>query len=152
MNLENKENLSNYQLLKRKPSLCSTSLPFNKLITVVQFFNSRDTDSAMVSLKFWRGKFSRPATGYECIAHAQTFDRGVVGTTAVTRMVKWFCWSAFCTNNFRTRNRQEESIKFYHLPRDPDVQASYTRILQTTGINWHSQGRSYLYANTQLRT
>ena len=38
MNLENKENLSNYQLLKRKPSLCSTSLPFSKLITVVQFF------------------------------------------------------------------------------------------------------------------
>ena len=31
----------------------------------------------MVSIKFWRGKFSRPATGYECIAHAQTFDRGV---------------------------------------------------------------------------
>ena len=31
----------------------------------------------MVSVKFWRGKFSRPATGYEYIAHAQTFDRGV---------------------------------------------------------------------------
>ena len=77
MNLENKENLSNYQLLKRKPSLCSTSLPFSKLITVVQFFFSRDTDSDMVSIKFWRGKFSRPATGYECIAHALTFDRGV---------------------------------------------------------------------------
>ena len=79
VNLENKENLSNYQLLKRKPPLCSTSLPFSKLITVVQFFNSRDTDSDMVSMKFWRGKFSRPATGYECIAHALAFDRGVVG-------------------------------------------------------------------------
>ena len=31
----------------------------------------------MVSLKFWRGKFSRPATGYECIAHALAFDRGL---------------------------------------------------------------------------
>ena len=31
----------------------------------------------MVSIKFWRGKFSRPATGYECIAHALAFDRGV---------------------------------------------------------------------------
>ena len=31
----------------------------------------------MVSIKFWRGKFSRPATGYECIAHAPAFDRGV---------------------------------------------------------------------------
>ena len=32
----------------------------------------------MVSIKFWRGKFSRPATGYECIAHALAFDRGVL--------------------------------------------------------------------------
>ena len=56
----------------------------------------------------------------------------------MTTMVKWFCCSAFCTNNFRTRNPQGESIKFYRLPRDPEVQASYTRILQTTGINWHS--------------
>ena len=63
MNLENKENLSNYQLLKRKPSVCSTSLHFSKLITVVQFFFSRDTGSALISIKFWRGKFSRPATG-----------------------------------------------------------------------------------------
>ena len=50
----------------------------------------------------------------------------------VTIMVKWFCCSAFCTNNFRTRNFQGESIKFYRLPRD------HTRILQTTGVNWHS--------------
>ena len=56
----------------------------------------------------------------------------------MTRMVKWFCCSAFCTNNFRTRNPQGESIKFYRLPRDPEVQAAYTRILRTTGINWHS--------------
>ena len=38
VNSENKENLSNYQLLKRKPSIFSTSLHFSKLITVVQFF------------------------------------------------------------------------------------------------------------------
>ena len=38
VNSENKENLSNYQLLKRKSSVCSTSLHFSKLITVVQFF------------------------------------------------------------------------------------------------------------------
>ena len=75
VNLENKENLSNYQLLKRKPSVCSTSLHFSKLISVVHIF-SRDTGSAMVLIKFWREKFSRPATGYECIAHALAFDRG----------------------------------------------------------------------------
>ena len=39
VNSENKENLSNYQLLKRKPSVCSTSLQFSKFITVVQFFS-----------------------------------------------------------------------------------------------------------------
>ena len=38
VNSENKENLSKYQLLKRKPSVCSTSLHFSKLITVVQIF------------------------------------------------------------------------------------------------------------------
>ena len=44
---------------KRKPCVCSTSLHFSKLITVIQFF-------------------SRPATGYECIAHALAFDRGLL--------------------------------------------------------------------------
>ena len=38
VNSEDKENLSNYQLLKRKPSVSSSSLHFSKLITVVQFF------------------------------------------------------------------------------------------------------------------
>ena len=76
VNSENKENLSNYQLLKRKPSVCSTSLHFSKLITVVQFSFSCNTGSAMVSIKFWSGKCSRPATGYECIAHALAFGRG----------------------------------------------------------------------------
>ena len=40
VNSENVENLSNYQLLKWKPSVCSTSLHFSKLITVVQFFSA----------------------------------------------------------------------------------------------------------------
>ena len=57
VNSENKENLSNYQLLKRKPSVRSSSLHFTKLITVVRFFFSRNTGSAMVSVKFWRGNF-----------------------------------------------------------------------------------------------
>ena len=56
----------------------------------------------------------------------------------MTRIVRWFCCSAFCTNNFRTRNPQGKSIKFYRLPCDPEVQAAYTRIVRTTGINWHS--------------
>ena len=75
VNSENKENLSNYQLLKRKPSVCSASLHLSKLITCVQFFFSHNTSSAMVSIKFWCEKFSRPATEYECIAHVHAFDR-----------------------------------------------------------------------------
>ena len=43
-------------------------------------FFPRGTDSDMVSIKFWRGKFSLPAIGYECIAHALAFDRGVDNT------------------------------------------------------------------------
>ena len=56
----------------------------------------------------------------------------------MTIMVKWFCCSAFCNNNFRTRNSKGEPIKFYLLPRDAKVQVAYTRILQTSGIKWHS--------------
>ena len=81
VNLENKENLSNYQLLRRKPSLWSTSLPFSKLITVVQSFFPVTPIliwyQVGINIQFWRGKFSRPATGYECIAHPLAFDRGV---------------------------------------------------------------------------
>ena len=64
MNLENKENLSNYQLLKRKPSLCSTSLPFNKLITVVQFFIPVTPILQWFHLNFGAGNFRgrRPGT------------------------------------------------------------------------------------------
>ena len=64
VNSENKENLSNYRLLKRKPSVCSTSLHFSKLITVVQFFFSRNNGSAIVSIKFCAGNFRgrRPGT------------------------------------------------------------------------------------------
>ena len=56
----------------------------------------------------------------------------------MTIMVKWFCRSAFCNNNFGTRNWKREHIKFYRLPRDPKVEVAYTRILQTSGLNWHS--------------
>ena len=72
-----------YQLLKRKPSVCSTSLHFSELIIAVQFF-SHNTGSAMISLKLWRGKFSRPATRNECIAFALAFDRRMVSLPALS--------------------------------------------------------------------
>ena len=64
VNLENKENLSNYQLLKRKPSLCSTSLPFSKLTTVVQFFIPVTPILIWYQLNFGAGNFRgrRPGT------------------------------------------------------------------------------------------
>ena len=64
MNLENKENLSNYQLLKRKPSVCCTSLPFSKLITVVQFFIPVTPILIWYQLNFGAGNFRgrRPGT------------------------------------------------------------------------------------------
>ena len=58
VNSENKENLSNYRLLKRKTCVCSTSLHFSKLITVIQFFFSRNNGSAMVLMKFAREVFA----------------------------------------------------------------------------------------------
>ena len=64
MNSENKENLSNYKLLKRKPSVCSTSLHFSKLITVVQFFFRVTPILQWFQLNFGAGNFlgRRPGT------------------------------------------------------------------------------------------
>ena len=53
VNSENKENLPNYQLLRRKPYVCSTS----QINHCRSIFFSRNTGSAMVAIKFWRGKF-----------------------------------------------------------------------------------------------
>ena len=64
VNSENKENLSNYQLLKREPSVCSTSLLFSKLITVVQFFFRVTPVLQWFQLNFGAGNFRgrRPGT------------------------------------------------------------------------------------------
>ena len=64
MNLENKENLSNYQLLKGKPSVCSTSLHFSKLITVIQFLSPLTPVMQWFKLNFGAGNFRgrRPGT------------------------------------------------------------------------------------------
>ena len=63
VNSENKENLSNYQVLKRKPSVCSTSLHFSKLITVVQIFRMTPV-LQWFHLKLGAGKYCgrRPGT------------------------------------------------------------------------------------------
>ena len=48
-------------------------------------------------------------------------------------MVNWFCSSAFCYNNFRTK---AGTIKYYKLPKDLNLQQEYRRILKTDGINF----------------
>ena len=51
-------------------------------------------------------------------------------------MVKWFCSSSLCYNNFRTVDKEGNPIKFYRLPRDSSIQGKYKNILKTDGMNW----------------
>ena len=89
MNLENKENLSNYQLLKRKPSLCSTSLPFSKLITVVQFFFPATPILIWYQLNFGAGNFRgrRPGTSALRMLLRLTAVFPAVALTSATNLV-----------------------------------------------------------------
>ena len=60
----------------------------------------------MVSIKFWRGKFSRPATGYECIAHALAFDRGVAKDKVQKRLVE-------ALNRYEKQKEEQENHFFF---------------------------------------
>ena len=51
-------------------------------------------------------------------------------------MVKWFCSSALCCNNFSTRDKNNAPMKYYRLPRNKETPIQYGKILQTSGINW----------------
>ena len=52
-------------------------------------------------------------------------------------MVKWFCSSFLCINNFRTRDKNGSPIKFYRLPsKDKEIQNHYMKFFKTTGFNW----------------
>lgn len=53
-------------------------------------------------------------------------------------MVKWFCSSSLCYNNFRTVDEHGNPLKFYRLPRDVSLQSQYKKILKTDGINWRN--------------
>ena len=53
-------------------------------------------------------------------------------------MVKWSCCSALWFNNHIISNASGNKLKFYCLPRSTELQREYSRILQTTGINWNS--------------
>ena len=51
-------------------------------------------------------------------------------------MVKWFCSSALCFNNSKSRDSKGETLKYYRLPREEIIQAEYCKIFRTSGVNW----------------
>ena len=51
-------------------------------------------------------------------------------------MVKWSCSSSLCFNNYTTRNKNNELLKYYRLPRAPELQSLYTKVFKTDGMNW----------------
>ena len=51
-------------------------------------------------------------------------------------MVKWFCSSALCFNNYKSRDSNGETLKYYRLPREERIQAEYCKIFQTSGVHW----------------
>ena len=51
-------------------------------------------------------------------------------------MVKWFCCSALCFNNYKSRDSNGETLKYYRLPREERIQAEYCKIIQISVVNW----------------
>ena len=50
--------------------------------------------------------------------------------------MKWFCSSALCYTNSRSKTGAVDKIKYYRLPKDSETQNNFQKILITTGINW----------------
>ena len=51
-------------------------------------------------------------------------------------MVKWFCSSALCFNNFTRKDCNARPLKYYRLPREESIQSKYKKIFTTDGMNW----------------
>ena len=51
-------------------------------------------------------------------------------------MMKWFCSSALCFNNFTSKDCNGRLLKYYRLPRADNMQSEYRKIFRTDGINW----------------
>ena len=51
-------------------------------------------------------------------------------------MVKWFCFSALCFNNFNSKDSKGERFKYYRLPQDEKLKAEYCKLFRTTGVKW----------------
>ena len=55
-------------------------------------------------------------------------------------MVKWFCSSAICFNNFTSKNYNGRPMNYYRLPREESIQSKYIKIFRTDGMNWNNKG------------
>ena len=97
MNSENKENLSNYQLLKQKPSVCSTSLHFTKLITVVQFFSRVTPFLQWFQLNFGAGNFRGRRPGTSALRMLKR----------LTAVKAWTHWGTCTRHGQKSRSRAE---------------------------------------------
>ena len=52
-------------------------------------------------------------------------------------MVKWFCSSALCFNNFTSKDCKGRPLKYYRLPREESIRSEYKKIFRADGINWN---------------
>ena len=48
-------------------------------------------------------------------------------------MVNWYCASSLGFNNFRTKDENQNSIKFYKIPMSKEIQRQYKKLLKTEG-------------------
>ena len=113
MNSENKESLSNYQLLKRKPSVCSTSLHFSKLITVVQLFFRVTPVLQWFQLNFGAGNFRGRLPGTNVLRMLLRLipvkrETNILARTQVSHSVR----ENFVSCLFRKLSRQEKHSSF----------------------------------------
>ena len=53
-------------------------------------------------------------------------------------MVNWFCSSALCFNNYKSKASNGNKLKYYRLPREnSEIQSQYKIIFRTDGFNWN---------------
>lgn len=50
--------------------------------------------------------------------------------------MKFHCSSSLCFNNYLSKDQDGNKLKFYRLPRQPDIQRKYEKMFKTTGMNF----------------
>ena len=53
-------------------------------------------------------------------------------------MLKWYCSSSLCFNNYTSRDKNGDTLKFYCLPNDKNIQSEYQKFFKTAGIKWRN--------------